>query len=1296
MKTDTVKPSSLDDVLLSADVCYAEGDQTGAIEALDQAAKLSKRHPVILRALGTQLFLNGRHTWSRTVFEELTDAFPEEVDDHINYAIATFHDGDSDSCAAALQKALALDPLHKDALKLTADLDVKEGRYSEAKVKYELIAEKHGISVESLHALAYCQFKTGDILRSENTYQQLVEFNEEDELASHNLNMVRNAKEDTTTQKEEPENTGDSSEEKPTKTDAEKALEEADFFMQAGNSEGALTHLKQAVLLDGSSPALVEAYGSMLFSAGDYNSAREQFRKLIELCPGDVNAYIRLAMSCYEDGRIEEFECALGLAMEIDPENTALLHFWGKINLDEENYHDAGRIFVKLVELEPNNIDNLLALGKCLYHGKEIESATMVFERVLDLDPENEMAHKGLDLIASGPVPENEAAALETDEPNTAAVGNEVASTDPIEDCLKAADQALREENSAQAVEILSSALEVHPDDPQLINTLGSLYFNLGQTNDALELFVKKAELQPEDIENHLQVAGTAFVAERFGLFEKHLEKVLTKDPTNGHGMKLLASANFRSKNYKEAANLYYQLVDVFPEDTEIVLALGICFHQQGDNATAESCFKRTLEIDPYNEIASGNLEEMEKIKSSNQESNGVEVFCDSAGDAPEHDKTPLQAKPTPVPVAAGIGNLNIAQDLLGEKKYLESWNATLEAISLRPFHPEAYLHLAEIALCVNDEVQAKKCLEALVELTPKWTIAAQTLDSLKKQRKLSTSDFNWSDLPKRNTTPNISACLIVKDEERFLGQCLSSLKGVVNQIVVVDTGSTDRTIEIAGEHGAEVHHFDWCDDFSAARNFALEQARGDWVLIMDADEVLTSQGRNGLKHDTQQTDFLGCRVRCINMEPSGDGGYREMPDAWHFIPRLTRNAPGIHFVGTIHEQMFSSVLIRAEEWGMEGGFGKTEIDHYGYTEEIKKSRNKTERNISLIEKALEENPREPTLLMSYALDLFNRGEIETALDKLRESFDLVKEYPSNSLAPEVRERLICVFINLLLQAEMYDELIEVANSQLAKDCGPTSSILFMHALALVKSGRPAEAIEPLQECIAKQNDRTYTSPFKGSVGAPPFHLLADCLGRAGDLEGALEGYKAALEMDPESPGIRHDYAKLLAHQNRPEEAIELLNKAIQSDSMESRLWTLGCQIVNGHLHDIDIALRWTECAVEEVPNNPEIQKQRGIALITAGQFEEALPLFEQTPSHPLTDAARILCQITTDKKSDPTPVDSTQEVVVSSALVNWYRRFLERGLTKPAQKVTQRIESIEAVLPSAAKILKEAITEAD
>ena len=91
---------------------------------------------------------------------------------------------------------------------------------------------------------------------------------------------------------------------------------------------------------------------------------------------------------------------------------------------------------------------------------------------------------------------------------------------------------------------------------------------------------------------------------------------------------------------------------------------------------------------------------------------------------------------------------------------------------------------------------------------------------------------------------------MIVKDEEQFLGQCLESVKPIANQIVVVDTGSSDQTEAIAKSHGAEVHHFEWCDDFAAARNFALEHARGDWILILDADEILTQKGRENLHQD--------------------------------------------------------------------------------------------------------------------------------------------------------------------------------------------------------------------------------------------------------------------------------------------------------------------------------------------------------------------------------------------------------------------------------------------------------------
>jgi len=88
-------------------------------------------------------------------------------------------------------------------------------------------------------------------------------------------------------------------------------------------------------------------------------------------------------------------------------------------------------------------------------------------------------------------------------------------------------------------------------------------------------------------------------------------------------------------------------------------------------------------------------------------------------------------------------------------------------------------------------------------------------------------------------TLPKLSLCMIVKDEESVIEDCLKSVKGVVDQIVVVDTGSRDSTIEICKRYGAEVYYYRWRDDFSAARNESIKYARGDWILWMDADERL-------------------------------------------------------------------------------------------------------------------------------------------------------------------------------------------------------------------------------------------------------------------------------------------------------------------------------------------------------------------------------------------------------------------------------------------------------------------------
>src|SRR4030066_756382 len=86
---------------------------------------------------------------------------------------------------------------------------------------------------------------------------------------------------------------------------------------------------------------------------------------------------------------------------------------------------------------------------------------------------------------------------------------------------------------------------------------------------------------------------------------------------------------------------------------------------------------------------------------------------------------------------------------------------------------------------------------------------------------------------------PTISACMIVKNEEKFLAQCLKSIKDAVDEIIIVDTGSTDNTVEIAQSFGAKVYHHPWRNSFSEARNHSLSYATCDWILQIDADEAL-------------------------------------------------------------------------------------------------------------------------------------------------------------------------------------------------------------------------------------------------------------------------------------------------------------------------------------------------------------------------------------------------------------------------------------------------------------------------
>lgn len=186
---------------------------------------------------------------------------------------------------------------------------------------------------------------------------------------------------------------------------------------------------------------------------------------------------------------------------------------------------------------------------------------------------------------------------------------------------------------------------------------------------------------------------------------------------------------------------------------------------------------------------------------------------------------------------------------------------------------------------------------------------------------------------------PNITLSMIVKNEESTLPRCLKSVQGVADEIVIVDTGSTDRTIEIAKSFNAKVFHFDWNNDFSAARNFALKNSNGDFILYMDADEELSHSSKNLIQILSQKKERIGylCTIKSLD-------DYSKQPNSIRYV-RFFRNSPCLRFSGKVHEQITDSLI----ENHYEIIHSDIEIIHHGYNISKDEKKLKAERNLKLL-----------------------------------------------------------------------------------------------------------------------------------------------------------------------------------------------------------------------------------------------------------------------------------------------------------------------------------------------------------
>lgn len=223
-----------------------------------------------------------------------------------------------------------------------------------------------------------------------------------------------------------------------------------------------------------------------------------------------------------------------------------------------------------------------------------------------------------------------------------------------------------------------------------------------------------------------------------------------------------------------------------------------------------------------------------------------------------------------------------------------------------------------------------------------------------------------------------LSLSMIVKNEERFLPGCLESVAGLVDEIVIVDTGSTDGTINIAQSHDAKIFHFPWCNDFSAARNESLKNVTGEWVLYLDADERIDKAF-----HGTVRKLISSGKADAYLLNLKSKIG-TNAESQYHLVsyPRLFKKLKGLAFVGKVHEQITTSLC------ALRARIVPTDviIDHLGYAQNDDVIREKARRNYDLLLAQIERRDNYGYALYQLGQTEIVLGEIEHGLQHLNDA----------------------------------------------------------------------------------------------------------------------------------------------------------------------------------------------------------------------------------------------------------------------------------------------------------------------
>ena len=336
-----------------------------------------------------------------------------------------------------------------------------------------------------------------------------------------------------------------------------------------------------------------------------------------------------------------------------------------------------------------------------------------------------------------------------------------------------------------------------------------------------------------------------------------------------------------------------------------------------------------------------------------------------------------------------------------------------------------------------------------------------------------------------------ISLCMIAKNEEVFIGTALKSANAVLqpDDMVVVDTGSMDKTKKIALENGARVFDFKWCDDFSAARNFAADKAKYDWILILDADDEVVEADTGMLKNFIQNDQAVG------------------MVETFDLVDKIKRRGAQVYnrriysYEGRIHEQLRpldgSSPLIAVNL--------NISTVHHGYLPEFNKVMGKLVRNSQILERELIKRPDDPYLLYQLGKSYFcNDRDIYKACEYFEKALsagaDVNVKYTYN---------LIECYGYTLIDTGQYEKALKLRDT-FAPHFSNNTQFRFLSAHIYQNNGMLQEAVESYESCIGADTDDQ-----KGINSFLSYYNIGVILECVGMIEDAVQMYKNCGDYEP-------------------------------------------------------------------------------------------------------------------------------------------------------------------------------------